>query len=134
MLFTDGIKELPKNSHWYKKMDDILFGRHKSKYTSEEKEQILKNNKIGKYREWEFNSTRYNEILDKILGEHSENMINAGIRYYRANYEEAQFLSDEEIILRGLYKQMYIDKQKVAKEIRKENDKIEKTLYSEEIF
>lgn len=134
MLFSDGIKELPKNDPWCIKMELVLRGKYKSKYTREEKEEILKKNKVGKYREWEFNITRYNEIVDKVLGDHSENMVNAGIRYYRENYEQAQSMTDEEIIVTGLYKQMYRDKQKIIKELRREEKELEKQLYSEDIL
>lgn len=134
MLLTDGVKELPKNHPWCIKMDQVLRGKYKSKYTTEQKEEILKKNKVGKYRDWEFNVARYNEILDKVLGDHSQNMINAGIRYYRTNYEQAQFMTDEQIILSGLYKQMYRDKQKIVKEVRKEQKELEKKRYSEELL
>lgn len=134
MLFSDGIKELPKNDPWCIKMELVLRGKYKSKYTREEKEEILKKNKVGKYREWEFNITRYNEIVDKVLGDHSENMVNAGIRYYRENYQQAQSMTDEEIIVTGLYKQMYRDKQKIIKELRREEKELEKQLYSEDIL
>lgn len=134
MLFSEGIKELPKNHPWCIKMELVLRGKYKSKYTREEKEEILKKNKVGKYREWEFNITRYNEIVDKVLGDHSENMVNAGIRYYRENYQQAQSMTDEEIIVTGLYKQMYRDKQKIIKELRREEKELEKQLYSEDIL
>jgi hypothetical protein len=107
--------------------------KYPSKYTPEERDRIMKENKIGPYRTWEFDINRWNQIIDEVEDYNSTRMITAGVTYYRNVYsDEAQFLSDEEIINRGLYKQLYQDRANEAHEFRRENKELEKNAYSEE--
>jgi len=121
-------------AEWYKKLDAIIEGTYKSKLTEKQKEERLKLAKVGKYREWEFDIKRYHEILAEVIDRHSEKMYKAGINYYRKNYSEAKLLTDEEIIVKGLYKQLYVDCQKDSKEKRDYYKELEKKLYSGELL
>ena len=107
--------------------------KYPSKYTEEERDRIMRENKIGPYRTWQFDISRWNRIMDEVEDINSSKMIMAGITYYRTHYpDDAQFLSDEEIITRGLYRQLFRDRADEAHEFRKENKELEKNAYSEE--
>jgi vacuolar-type H+-ATPase subunit C/Vma6 len=106
---------------WHKQMLRLLENPEKyRKYTPEETDKKLKELKIGKYREWSLDVKRFNEIVEQCSETISNRAIQNGVNYYRSNYEDAQFMSDEEIIESGLYKVFYKDRQATHVERRKE--------------
>ena len=122
---------------WYDMMVKRMKNpsKYPSKYSPEEKDRIMRENKIGPYREWQFDIERWNQIVDEVEDYNSTRMITAGVTYYRNVYsDEAQFLSDEEIINRGLYKKLYRDRADEAHEYRRESKELKKNAYSEEFM
>ena len=109
--------------------------KYPSKYTEEERDRIMRENKIGPYRTWQFDLSRWNQIINEVEDFNSQRMINSGVSYYRMTYsDDAQFLTDEEIINRGLYRKLYQDRANEAHEFRRENKELEKNAYSEEFM
>lgn len=110
---------------WYHRVHGYITGEKRSKLTYDERDAINKKLKIGKYREWTFDDKRFNEIVEECFNKHSKKMMKAGVNYYRKHYEDAKFLTDQQILDQGLYKQMYRDCQTRAKDKRnKEKEEV----------
>lgn len=110
---------------WYHRVYGYITGEKRSKLTYDERDAINKKLKIGKYREWTFDDKRFNEIVEECFNKHSKKMMKAGVNYYRKHYEDAKFLTDQQILDQGLYKQMYRDCQTRAKNKRnKEKEEV----------
>ena len=106
---------------WYEDMLLLMQNPAKyTKYTPEQKDKKLRELKVGKYREWTFSVDRFNEIVQQCSDDITNRSIRNSIDYCRSNYEEAQFMTDEEILESGMYKKMWQDQQSKSKKNKEE--------------
>ena len=106
---------------WYEDMLLLMENPTKyTKYTPEQKDKMLRELKVGKYREWTFSVDRFNEIVQQCSDDITNRSIRNSIDYCRSNYEEAQFMTDEEILESGMYKKMWQDQQSKSKKNKEE--------------
>lgn len=106
---------------WYEDMLRLMQNPAKyTKYTPEQKDKKLRELKVGKYREWTFSVDRFNEIVQQCSDDITNRSIRNSIDYCRSNYEEAQFMTDEEILESGMYKKMWQDQQSKSKKNKEE--------------
>ena len=135
--FKDCVKESTLKSYglwdWYLDMSNRMKNpkKYKSKYTPEQKDQKMKELKIGPYREWQFDQKRFDEIARDCYEDRSEAMIKQGITYAREQYPEYRDLSDEEIILKGYYKILFSDRMKKSQNTRSQLKEIKEADYAD---
>jgi len=98
--------------------------------TPQEKDDLAREYKIGKYREWVFDAKRIQEIAENYEYGYQRGLIKAGVNYIRKNYPEYDSLSDQEIIDEKIYKLLWrdiglrkIEKNKRDRETREIQDK-----------
>lgn len=133
MLDEDGQANIALRN-WYKKVDHFMKNPKKNtKYTPEQKDAKMRELKIGKYREWEFNIDRWNEICEEVADFLTDKAMNMRINYVRNFHPEYNDLSDEELITRGLHNLLYLDKAEDRKKARKERLELEQD-YKEQLL
>lgn len=99
------------------------------KLTPQEKDDLARKYKIGKYREWVFDEKRIQEITENYESGHKAGMYKAGVNYVRKNYPQYDSLTDQEIIDKEIYRLLWIDtgKRKIAKNLLEKKQKEEDT-------
>lgn len=120
---------------WYQEMSDRMKNPKKyKKKTPEEKDAIMRKAKIGPYREWQFDQKRFNEIALECYNDRSDAMIMAGVTYLREKYPEYNYLSDEEVVIKGLHKILYQERIQKSKQTLQEYKELETSYYEESLL
>jgi hypothetical protein len=92
---------------WYKQYREWVKEGRKPKYTEEEKDAIYKKCKVGKYRNWEFSETRYQEIVAEGQQDNKDKYRGKVYSWLRAHKPELADITWEQIVDLNLHKEMY---------------------------
>lgn len=120
---------------WYNEMSDRMKNPKKYKTkTPEEKDRIMREAKIGPYREWQFDIDRFKQLCLECYNDRSDAMIMAGVTYLREKYPEYNYLSDEEVVIKGLHKILYQERIQKSKQTLQEYKELETSYYEESLL
>ena len=92
---------------WYKQYRQWIKEGRPPKYTKEEDEKLRKKLKVGKYRNWEFSETRYQEIVLDCKQDNKDKYRGKVYSWLRASKPELANLTWDEIVDLNLHKEMY---------------------------
>jgi hypothetical protein len=92
---------------WYRNYREWVKAGRKPKHTEEEKDAIYKKCKVGKYRDWEFSETRYQEIVDSCQQDNKDKYKGKVYSWIRAHKPELADITWEQIVDLNLHKEMY---------------------------
>jgi hypothetical protein len=92
---------------WYKKHLEWVKAGRKPKYTEEEKDAIYKECKVGKYRDWEFSETRYQEIILDCIEGNKDKYKGKVYSWIRTHKPELSNITWDEVVELNLHKEMY---------------------------
>jgi hypothetical protein len=92
---------------WYREYREWIKAGKKPKYTEEQKDAIYKKYKVGKYRNWQFSETRYQEIVADSQQNNKDKYRGKVYSWLRAYHPELANISWEEVVELNLHKKMY---------------------------
>jgi len=92
---------------WYREHREWIKKGRKPKYTEEEKEAIYKECKVGKYRDWEFSETRYQEIIADCIESNKDKYKGKVYSWIRTHKPELSNITWDEVVALNLHKEMY---------------------------
>jgi len=92
---------------WYREYREWIKKGRPERYTEAEKDAIYKKCKVGKYRDWEFSETRYQEIVDSCQQDNKDKYRGKVYSWLRTNKPELAHITWEEIVELNLHKEMY---------------------------
>ena len=105
--------------------------------TLEERDQILRLWKVGKYRDWVFDPKRLTEIAENSEKVGRSRIYRAAISHVRKNYPEYNSLTDQELIDQGItvlfWKDTVAPKVRGKREKKARKDSDLDTFYEEEL-
>jgi hypothetical protein len=92
---------------WYRNYREWVKAGRKPKHTEEEKDAIYKKCKVGKYRDWEFSETRYQEIILDCIEGNKDKYKGKVYSWIRTHKPELSNITWDEVVELNLHKEMY---------------------------
>ena len=92
---------------WYREYRQWVKEGRKPKHTEKEKDAIYKKCKVGKYRNWQFSETRYQEIVEAGQQDNKDKYRGKVYSWLRAHKPELAHITWEQIVDLNLHKEMY---------------------------
>lgn len=92
---------------WYKQYLQWIKEGRPAKYTEKEKDEFYKKCKIGKYREWQFDEKRYQEIIADCVEGNKDKYKGKVYSWLRTHKPELANITWDEVVELNLHKEMY---------------------------